>query len=535
MLRRADVSRFAIQFCIGWFVAACLACNSWRAWGADEARIQILVRDEDDRPLPSRVHLLDGAGKGMRGTNLPYWKDHFVCPGDAEAVVPAGRYSLQVERGPEYERYSAEVGVTANAAPRILVRLRRIANMAAEGWFCGDLHLHRPVDDVPLLMEAEDLDVAPVITWWNNRNLWSDRDVPSEPAHRLEGDRFYNVMAGEDEREGGALLFFHLQRPLPISGASREYPSPMKFVEMARQTKGSWIDVEKPFWWDVPLWLACADVDSIGIANNHMCRSSMYESEAWGKPRDSERLPAPRGTGYWSQEIYYHVLNSGLRIPPSAGSASGVLPNPVGYNRVYVHAGPKKTLAGEADWWAGLKQGRSFVTNGPLLVVEADRQLPGHVFQKAQGESLSIPLRALVWSNEDLDAIEIVRNGEVVQTKSLRDKSREMRRAAKSREPLIVDLGDLTFDSSGWFLVRVFTDNPRTFRFASSAPYYVEIGEAPRRVSRRSAQFFLDWVNERAERVKQKLSDPERLREVLSYHDRAREFWRHRLEEANAD
>ena len=28
--------------------------------------------------------------------------------------------------------------------------------------------------------------------------------------------------------------------------------------------------------------------------------------------------------------IYYHLLNCGLRVPPSAGSASGVLPNPVG-------------------------------------------------------------------------------------------------------------------------------------------------------------------------------------------------------------
>jgi len=54
-------------------------------------------------------------------------------------------------------------------------------------------------------------------------------------------------MAGEDEREGGALLFFHLKQPLPIAGAAREYPSPMKFVAEARKHAGVWIDVEKPF------------------------------------------------------------------------------------------------------------------------------------------------------------------------------------------------------------------------------------------------------------------------------------------------
>ncbi|HAK94366.1 MAG TPA: hypothetical protein DCM87_05035 [Planctomycetes bacterium] len=52
--------------------------------------------------------------------------------------------------------------------------------------------------------------------------------------------------------------------------------------------------------------------------------------------------------------------------PPSAGSASGVLPNPVGYNRVYVHVDGELTYA---KWWEGLQAGRAFVTNGPLLRV----------------------------------------------------------------------------------------------------------------------------------------------------------------------
>src|SRR5690606_24056049 len=123
-----------------------------------------------------------------------------------------------------------------------------------------------------------------------------------------------------------------------------------------------WIDIEKPFWWDVPLWLASGKMDSIGLANNHMCRSQMYESEAWGRPRDTDRLPSPRGNGQWTQEIYYHILNSGIRIPPSAGSASGVLPNPVGYNRVYAHLDQPFS---ERAWFEAIRQGRSFVTNGP--------------------------------------------------------------------------------------------------------------------------------------------------------------------------
>ena len=72
-------------------------------------------------------------------------------------------------------------------------------------------------------------------------------------------------MGGEDEREGGALLYFHLTEPLPIQGAGREFPSPMRFLQMARPRPGSWIDIEKPFWWDVPVWVASGGVDSIGL------------------------------------------------------------------------------------------------------------------------------------------------------------------------------------------------------------------------------------------------------------------------------
>ena len=195
------------------------------------------------------------------------------------------------------------------------VTLARIANLRSEGWYSGDMHVHRPVNEIERLMMAEDLDFAPVIGWWNTpaKNAAS----MEQTEFRFDGHRVYSIMAGEDEREGGALLFFGLKRPLDLSVRSREFPSPMSFVQEARQrTQQVWIDIEKPFWWDVPTWLATGQMNSIGIANNHMCRAEMLANEAWGKPRDASRLPAPRGNGFWSQEIYYHILNAGIRIAP---------------------------------------------------------------------------------------------------------------------------------------------------------------------------------------------------------------------------
>ena len=481
------------------------------------ARVEIAVLDRaTGKPLPCRIHLKDTAGRPQRPAKLPFWNDHFACPGTAGLDLPPDKYAIEIERGPEYELHTGSLTLTA-AGTKHTVELKRLVDLPAEGWWPGDLHVHRPVGDVALLMKAEDLYVAPVITWWNNRNAWDRQDPPADPLVKSDGNRFYHVLAGEDEREGGALLYFHLKRPLAITGASREYPPPLRFVEAARKHKGVWIDAEKPFWWDFPTWVAGGRIDSVGLANNHMARDKMYESEAWGKPRVVERLPAPLGNGYWSQEIYYHLLNCGLRLPPSAGSASGVLPNPVGYNRVYVHVGKELTWE---KWWEGLRAGRSFVTNGPLLRVRAAGELPGHVFKSPDGKEVALEVKGDLATRDRVRFLEVIRDGEVERKVSAEE-------FAKTGT-----LGTLKFRSSGWFLVRAIADNPKTFRFASTAPFYVEVGSGPR-VSRASARFFLRWVRERAARVK--VDDPAERDEVLKYHTAAERFWQDLATRATAD
>jgi hypothetical protein len=479
-------------------------------------RLEITVADDKrEGSMPCRVHLKDPTGKPVKAEKLPFFRDHFVCSGKVQLALAPGNYSYEIERGPEYLMRTGSVAVTASATQGLNLKLEHLADMAAQGWWSGDVHVHRPVDDIELLMQAEDLHVAPVMTWWNAKNEWSQRKPPADLLVRFDRNRFYHVMAGEDEREGGALLYFNLKEPLSIASATREYPSPMKYLGEARQHSGVWVDIEKPFWWDVPVWLASGQVDSVGLANNHMCRDQMYESEAWGKPRDQERLPPPRGNGFWTQEIYYHILNCGLRIPPSAGSASGVLPNPVGYDRVYVQVGPDLTYE---KWWEGLRAGRSFVSNGPLLRCKANGQWPGHVFTAKA--ALGIEIEAALDTRDPVPAIEIIKNGRVERVVPF-----EQGKAAG-------ELGTVKFTESGWFLVRAIADNPKTFRFASTAPFYVEIGEHQRRISRESARFFLDWVRERIGRIK--LDDPAQREEVFAYHRLAEKFWQEKVANANA-
>ena len=475
--------------------------------------IRFIITDENDKPLPCRIHLRDGANKPVKPDSTLSWNDHFVIDGDARVDVPAGEYMWTIERGPEYSPISGKVNV---AAGETLVKqtLKRISNLREEGWYSADLHVHRVVADVELLMQAEDLDFAPVIEWWNRPA--KDTKPLETTTVSFDERRIYQRMAGEDEREGGALLYFDLNQPLDLAVQSREVPSPMLFVEEAHErNKNVWIDIEKPFWWDVPTWLATEQMDSIGIANNHMNRSGMYLNEAWGRSRDTERLPNPKGNGFWTQEIYYRIQDCGIRIPPSAGSASGVLKNPVGYNRVYVHLGDTEFTRDK--WFAGLKAGRCFVTNGPLLRVQANRTRSGHVL-KLKEDSLKIELDIQLVSNDPVPEIEVIHNGQIIQRIEVEPNQTHYNSEFTVREP-------------GWFLLRAITDVDHTFRFASTAPWYIEKSASKPRVSRKAAQFFLEWVNERIERVNQN-TEPEQREPVVRWHVKAREFWMQRREMA---
>ena len=225
------------------FLCAVLTCACLTAAHGTELRFSV-IDSGTGKPLPCRIHMKDPAGKVVRPKTLPFWHDHFVCAGVAELELAPGSYPYEIDRGPEYLLTTGTLTVADRVAQSVTNQLRRLVDLSREGWWSGELHVHRPPGDIELLMQAEDLHVAPVITWWNNRNTWTERAPPANPLVRFDGDRFYHLMGGEDERAGGALLYFNLSRPLDIAGADREYPSPMKFLAEVRLHTGAWVDIE---------------------------------------------------------------------------------------------------------------------------------------------------------------------------------------------------------------------------------------------------------------------------------------------------
>jgi hypothetical protein len=154
------------------------------------------------------------------------------------------------------------------------------------------------------------------------------------------------------------------------------------------------------------------------------------------------------------------------------------------------------------------------------LRCRANGEWPGYVFKAQANEAIELELQAKLDLRDLISGIEIVQNGRVVRT---------IPRAGSKHNG---SLGTVRFTESGWFLVRGMAAVPETFRFASTGPFYVEIGSSPR-VSKASAQFFLDWVRERAKQIK--LEDPGQKDEVLRHHRAAEKFWEGKVATANAE
>jgi hypothetical protein len=498
-------------------IAACaiFIAPDERMFAAPTGKLDLTVVDKDTgRPIACRIHLVGPKKRPFKPDGLPYWHDHFAVPGKATLKLPIGSYSFVIERGLEYLDQTGHFTIENFADDSKQIELRRFVDMAADGWWSGDLDVRRPVRDVELLMSADDLHVAEVITWRNDKDPWGGR-LPKSPLVRFDGNRFYQVLGGASVRSGTELLLLNLSAPLKLPPA--DYPPLMKYLPAAREKGGLWVDASKPFWWDLPMLAAAGQIDSIEVAHSHLCRDATQNDEADGKARDRKRYPSHKGSAEWSLEIYYRLLECGLRIPPTAGSGSGEAPNPVGYNRAYVHVDGELTYE---KWWEQLRAGQVFITNGPLMKPSVEGELPGHVFQAEAGGNLELEIGLTLSTRDPINYLEIIKDGHV---------EHEIRfdEYAKSGK-----LPKLQFDRSGWFLIRAVATVPKTYRFAMTGPYYVEIGPQ-RRISKTAAQFFLDWVYERAKQIK--LADPAQQKEVLEWHRQARDFWRDLVSKANAE
>ncbi len=470
-----------------------------------DGQLTINVLDEQSKkPIPVRMELRNGRGRAVRvrAEGIISHGDYFVFEGRVTLRLRKGPYQFLIEAGPEYQTRPGRFTIDRHAEDSTDVILRRRVNMQAEGWWAGDLDIRQRYTNLPLLMRAARVDFAPVTVIENHQGKCS------EAKQRITQQQAF--VGSLDNRRGGGLLLFQ-QSPRPVCKLQADGSS----LPMLRDKGEAYAVALNPFAWDLPLWVASGKLDAVQIIHRHALSGDVVDNEGWGRKRDKTFFPGKTGNGRWSEAIYHHLLNCGVSIAPAAGSGSGTNKNPVGTNRVYVHCDEEFT---PESWFQGLRNGHVFVTNGPLLRTTVEGHPPGHQFSLDRGEArdFQIALGLAFYEQAPVEYLEIVKNGRVEHEIRLKE-------LAESQGKL----PPLHFDGSGWFLVRAMTSTSQNYQYASTGPYYVEAGYEPR-ISRKSVQFFLDWLDD----ASTEFADNQ---PVLADIEAARPYWEALLAKANAD
>lgn len=488
---------------------------------------RLYVNDADGQPrLPetapdaqiSVYDKLDG-GTGIREAYM------MVGPAPWEVRLPAGRYEVTIERGKEYRPLTRSVRIEDGRTTREAFRIERAFDMAEKGWYSADCHVHTPLADLARAQLADDVNVTFPITAWATR----DDQVPAgDPPASVpsrgelveidETHAYWNLNTeyeifhvGSESHTLGAFMILGHDRPF-----DRTAPPVRPIAEEARR-QGAILDWEKHSWpWSTML-VPVAGIDVAELSNNSMWRQRTIDAFLWGRqPPDwlGEPMTTRRFIEYGLQS-YYMMLNCGYPLRPSAGSANGVHPVPLGHSRVYVRIDGPFTYA---KWLDAFRRGRSFATNGPMLLMTVDGREPGDRARLEPGAKREVGVRLEVLSTGDVEVIELIANGRVVRVETQRRD--DAKRGTSQHHEMSLPVSGTT-----WIAARCFeqpdSENPR---FAHTGVVVFEDPSAPLRPAVREQAYLIADVEAQIARNRGTLSD-----EALAEFEEAQEAYR-RLE-----
>jgi hypothetical protein len=494
--------------------------------------LRILVADGAGRGLAARVSVTGSDGRGYAPDDAWRHADeafdrsqrqfevaYFHTPGTAVVTVPAGVLRVEVSHGPEYR--VARVGVTVPAGKTVTRRvvLERVADLPAQGWWSGDLHVHmnyggayrNTPTHLAFQARAEDLHVVENLVVNKEQRIpdidyfRTDPDPVSAPGFLLmHAQEYHTSYWGHTALLG---LRDHYVLPeyagYPNTAAASLYPTNADVADLAHAQAALFgyvhpfdaqpdpADTTGPLTYELPVDVALGKVDYVEVMgySDHLITSG----------------------------VWYRLLNCGFRLP--AGAGTDAFPNfaslrgPPGLVRVFVRTG---AALDHRKWLAGLKAGRTFVTNAPLLEFTlGGREIGDEIRLPAGGGRLTARVR--LRSSVPVDHLEVIGNGRVVATVPL-----------TGDHTAASDTVSIPVTRSGWYVLRAWSDHAEPpvldlYPFGSTSPIYVRVGRQPV-YSPNDAEWFVRWIDrvDQAARAHEAWNTPEEREHVLRLLGRAR-------------
>ncbi len=467
-------------------------------------KLKITVLDLDGRATSARVFVAGEDGRAyapddawMRADDSfvraerPFEPHYFHISGSAEVTVPAGRVDVGVMRGFEYAFERRSMAVTAGQHSILTVRLQslKLPRDPTSRWVSGDVHVHMNYGgayrDTPARLVAqaaaenlsivEDLVVnkeqrIPDIAYFSTKP-----DAASTPNNLLlHGQEFHTSYWGH---LGLLNLTQHFLLPgyagYVQTAASSLVPDNANVADMAH-AQGGVVGYVHPY-------------DSIpDPAEDASVTHELPADLALGKVDYIEVMGFADHKS--TANVWYRLLNCGFHLPTAAGTDAmanyASMRGPVGLNRVYVKVpnGPLNI----GTWLDGLKRGRTFATNGPLLGFSLGAKQVGDELRLPAGENkvkVSAWLRSLV----PIDHLQVICNGDVLR--ELKDNSGGIADAEAT----------VSISRSGWCLLRAWSEKSEypildLYPYATTSPIYVTVAGSERDRNG-DAAYFVAWID----------------------------------------
>lgn len=475
--------------------------------GANTGDLSVNVYEPNARiPLPCRAWISIGHKRLFNPATkscTPYTKDRsFSCDGHFIIRVPVGKAIVHIERGKEYFPVDKEIIVGKNQITKVDITLKRWISMYKEGWYSSDMHCHFGLDNLEILKQlalADDINFEPILTLWNHQQSstsnekWPDWQAgPSVYANAmhmvtLRNQEIERISGGAFESVG-ALLMFGLTEPVRMPMRNSKYPCDAVLGRAAKRTSPQCIiDTDKPIWGENVIGVALGLFDSVQVCHNHYHRESTLRL-GWGMAVDDTDKQDNWGEDelfYRTNLTYYRFLNCGFRLAVTGGSAMGVMPVPLGYNRTYAKLDGPLT---EANYLKAIHAGRTFATSGPMLIITANGMDCGSEIQHSTRRKEPILVKAEVRSIQLLDSLELVSNGKIIKKIDLKNLSPSL----MFKESLIAELKP---QRSGWLAARaIFTSPDGHMRQAHTSPVYIAVDGKPT-ASKADAEYMIRWID----------------------------------------
>lgn len=415
------------------------------------------------------------ARKGNRVGKGPfrYYGWFFYTDGTCDVRVPPGECRVEVWKGFEYEPIGATPTIAAGETFELDLKLTRVADWAARGWYSGDTHIHHDrrteADDERALdlAAAEDIRFAHILAMNDPRTYIPQMEQQLHPQMRGMGKASeksrgrYQIASGQEYR---ANTYGHIC----LIGGSR-------LVE----ADGLKTDPNK---WP-PFGLVADELHGIGGFAFHAHGGYGKEIYADFAQRATDGVELLQFAEYRDigLEGWYHILNAGYRFP-AIGASDFPYCRALGDCRTYCFLGDDDRTF--ENWNKAAAAGQSFFTTGPLIDVLVNGKRPGETVELPPGEhrlDVSLTIHSPLGVARDM---QVVAAGEV-------DRHRKQVSSGYGKTEQTANF-TVTVNRSTWVAARVFAKS-RTLREdieAHTNPVYVKVGDTSP-VDRKSVEWLI--------------------------------------------